>query len=415
MDAVQTERIRNAVLLATGAFYTTGYATVGLLAILATAVREVISRTWRWVPTSLDRPLVGLASAAVLSALFSEWRRDSIALSVLLALTMALSVRTVAAYAVGGTDRCLRFLMIWVAGGVAAALWVVVQSDPTGRIPATTPVLGTNGAGTTLAVAVVITMSLLGSRAPGRRWPLAAGLAVLLTGLVGTWARAAWLGAAAGVVALLAVGAQPRGRLATALILLVLMGLAAVLLPRWPELYAEVRSIGSLEANRNRIIIWSTVPKMIADYPLVGVGYGTFVFAYPRYRPPTAPELTPPFAHNLLLNAAAEMGVIGLVAIVALCTAGLASSWRWMVRSPRGSPERTVATTVLAALVALLANEMVDGTVMSVHIGFGFFALLALGAVGDRYLTAAAGPAAAGSRAVRTARHAQETPRAPTR
>jgi len=415
MDAMQTERIRNAMLLATIALYTVGYTARGLGVILLIAVLEAASRTWRWVSTPLDWPLIGFASAAILSALFSGWRWYSMALSVLLTLAMVISVRTVAAYAVMGVGRCLQFLMIWVTGGVAAAVWVVIQFDPTGRIPAGTASLGSNGAGTTLAVAAVIALSLLAGRAPGRRWPLVAGLAVLLAGLVGTWARAAWLGAAAGVVTLLAVGPPPRGRLALALFLLLAAGFGVILLPRWPALYTEVRSIGSLGVNRNRIVIWRTVPKMIADHPLVGTGYGTFGLVYPRYRPPDAPDLAPPTAHNLLLNAAVEMGLIGLVALVALCAAGLVSTWRWVIRSPPASPGKTVATAVLAALVAILANQLVDGTVMSVHIGFGFFALLTLGAVGDRYLTAAAGPAAAGSRAARTARPAQEIPRAPTR
>jgi O-antigen ligase len=241
--------------------------------------------------------------------------------------------------------------------------------------------------GTTLAVSAVITLSLLIGRAPGRPWSMAAVLAVLLAGLGATWARAAWLGAAAGVVTLMTLGVDRRVRLALALLTLLLVGLGAVLLPRWPAVYAEVRSIGSLEANKNRIAIWRAVPKMIGDHPVVGTGFGTFGLAYPQYRLPDSPDLMPPFAHNLLLNAAVEMGMFGLVAIVAVCAVGLASSWRWMTRSPRGSPERTVAATVLAALVALLANQLVDGTVMSVHVGFGFFALLALGAVGDRYLS----------------------------
>ena len=388
MDAVQTERIRNAILLATAAMYAVGYATHGLVWMLAVAVREAISKTWRWVPTSLDRPLVAFVAAAFLSALFSEWRRESLFYSTLLSLTVALSVRTVAAYAVGGAGRCQRFLMIWVAGGIVAALWVVVQFDPTGVLLPGTPPLGSNAVGTTLAVSAVITLSLLIGRAPGgRSWSMAAVLAVLLAGLVATWARAAWLGAAAGVVTLIALGVDRRVRLALALLTLLLVGLGAVLLPRWPAGYAEVRSIGSLEANKNRITIWRAVPKMIGDHPVVGTGFGTFGLAYPQYRLPNSPDLMPPFAHNLLLNAAVEMGMFGLVAIVAVCAVGLASSWRWMMRSPRGSPERTVAATVLAALVALLTNQLVDGTVMSVHVGFGFFALLALGAVGDRYLS----------------------------
>jgi O-antigen ligase len=386
MRGVWTERVRNGVLLATGAVYSAGYATVGLVVILALAAREAISRTWRWVPTSLDRPLAAFAAAAILSAVFSDWRRDSIALSVLLTVTMALSVRTVAAFAVGGTSGCRRFLMWWVAGGVAAASWGVLRFDPAG-IPAYPPALGPNGAGTTLAVAAILALGLLGSPTRGRRWPLVAGLAILLAGLVGTWSRGGWLGAAAGGLTLFAIAPPPRQRLALGAGLVLLVGLGALLLPRWPELDREIRSMLSLEANRNRIAIWRAVPRMVADHPLVGTGYGTFVHAYPRYRAPDVPELAPSTAHNLPLNTAAEMGLVGLLALVGLCASGFASAWRWVKRSAWGSVERSVATAVLAALVALLANQLVDGTIDSVHIGFGFFAFLTMAAVGDRYLS----------------------------
>jgi len=387
MDTVQTERIRNGVVLATAAVYAAGYATNGLVLMLAVAVREMISRTWRWIPTPLDRPLVAYAAIAFISALFSEWRRESLVFSIFLALTMALSVRTVAAYALGGAGRCLRFLTFLVAGGMVTALVAAMQFDPAGiRLPVTTA-LGSNAVGTTLALAVVIMLGLLTGRAPGPWWALIAVLAVLLFGLLATWARAAWLGAVAGTLVLVAVGVERRVRVALVFLGLFLIVLAAVLLPRWPALDKEVRSIGSLQANKNRITLWMALPKMIAEHPITGTGFGTFVFAYPRYRLPGAFDLNPPFAHNLLLNSLAEMGPGGLAAIVALCAMGLLSPWRWMTRSPRGSPGRTAAVTVLAALIALLASQMADGTLMSVHLSFGLFALLAVGAVGDRYLS----------------------------
>lgn len=385
MDAVRTERIRNAVVLATAALYSAGYATHGLLWLLLVSVRETVARTWRWVPTALDRPLLALVCAALLSAAFSQWRADSIAQAALLALTLAVSVRAVAALAVMGADRCLRFLTLWVAGGAVAALWVAVHLDPAGRHPAGTLVLGSNGAGMTLAVAAVIATGLLAGPSPAQRRLLVPGLAALLAGLLATWARGAWLGTVAGMLTVLAVGVHPRTRVALAVVALALVALGAALLPRWPALYAEVRSIGSLQANSNRLAIWRVAPAMIADHPIVGTGFGTFARAYPSYRLPESTDPAPPFAHNLLLNAAVETGALGLAATLAVCIAGLRSASRWATGSPWGTPGRTAGATVLAAL---LASQMVDGTVMAVHTGFGFFALLALGAAGERYLSA---------------------------
>mgnify|MGYP000170985098 CR=1 FL=1 len=105
-------------------------------------------------------------------------------------------------------------------------------------------------------------------------------------------------------------------------------------------------------------------------------------YAYARYRPPDAPEPESPFAHNLVLHFLAETGVVGTAGVAAVCGAGLRAAWHWTVRSPPGSRERTAATAVLAALVTLLVTQMFDGTALSVHLGFGFFALLALAATG---------------------------------
>jgi O-antigen ligase len=228
----------------------------------------------------------------------------------------------------------------------------------------------------------------------------------MAVGLVATWSRGAWLGAGAGLLTLLVLGLRVDRRLVVAgLALVAVLGLIAP--TRWPELWAEVQSLASLEANRGRIVIWTTTPRMIADHPVVGTGFGTFVTAYQRYRPPDAPDPEPPFAHNLFLNSAAEMGAVGLLAMVALCAAGLRAAARWVRRCPPGSDARTAALVVLSALVALLASQMVDGTVMSVHVGFGFFALLTLAAVGERGLRE---PEVAAADAARTARRARETP-----
>lgn len=385
MDTVPTERLRNAVLLATTAVYAAGYATNGLVLMIAVGIREAISRSWRWISTPLDRPLAAFLVAAFLSALFSDWPRQALTNSTLLLMTAVLSVRTVAAYVVGGAAQCRRFLTVWAAGGVAAALWILVQFDPTNtRLPGT-GTLGSNAAGTTLALSVVIALGLLLDQTFRRRWWLAAILPVISLGLVATWARAAWVGAAAGLITLMILGLERRARLVAAVLLFALVGAAAVELPRWRALNAEVRSIVSLEANHNRIVLWKALPRMIRDRPLLGAGFGVFGLAYPRYRLPDAPDPTPSFAHNLLLNALAETGVLGLVAVVALCATGLVSSWQWMTGSPRASSERAAAVTVVAALITVYVIQMVDSSIMYVHVAFGFFALLTLGAVGERY------------------------------
>jgi O-antigen ligase len=356
--------------------------------LLALSLGEALTRSWSWVRTSIDVPLLVLGLAAVASGLLSEWRVTSLALALLFVVTVVVSVRSVAAYAQGGSPYVIRLLLIWIAGGVAAALWGLARIGA-GWTFATTPALGENGLGTTLAVALTLTVGLaVTGRLPGR-WA-AAAISILLAGLILTRARGAWIGAAVGVAWAILAGAPRPARLRLLLGAATLTTLVLIVSARWPALHAEVRSIGSLEANRNRLLIWQAVPRMVADHPLLGTGFGTFLQAYPRYRSPEATELSPPFAHNLLLNFAAETGVVGLVALVALCTVSLLSAWRWAQRSPPSAEGRGPGIAVLAALLALLTNQLFDGSIMSVHLGFGFFALLVLGPLGAR--TAATGP-----------------------
>lgn len=401
---MQVARIRDAIFLVTCTLYTAGLATPGLVLLLVVAFIEVTRRAWRWISTALDRPLLALAGAALLSAVFSEWRGLSLRSFLLLVATATVSVWSTAAFAVGGTRRCLRLLAWWVAGGVATALWLAVLFDPTRLVPAALPWHASNPAGGTLAVALVIATGLLSRRRPRTRSLLLVGLPVIVAGLVATWSRGAWLSAAAGLLTQRVVGGRLDRRLALAAVVLA-AGLWVIVPTRWPELWTEMQSLASLEANRNRIVIWTTVPRMIADHPVVGTGLGTFFVAYPRYRPPDAPDLEPPFAHNLFLNSAVETGVVGLLAVVALCGAGLRAGVRWVRRTPPDSEARTLATVVLSALVTLLAHQMVDGTVTLVNIAFGLLALLTLAAAGERGLIGAGEADAA-----RTAHHAPETP-----
>jgi O-antigen ligase len=383
---VHLGRLRDAILLLAVAAYSAGYATPGLAVLFLLALVEAATRSWRWIPTAIDAPLLGLALAAVASALASQWRSVSLALALLFVLTAVVSVRSVAVYVCGGKENVVRLLRIWVAGGVAAALWGLARSGAAGWLAATTPGVGENGLGMTLAVALTLAAALAVTGLLHGRWTAGALIAALLAGLVLTRSRGGWLGAAVGVTAAILLGAPRPARLRLLLGTAVLTVAGLALLARWPVLAGEIRSLASPEAdaNRFRLIIWRAIPQMIADHPLLGTGYGTFVQAYPRYRLPEATELYPPFAHNIWLNFAVETGLLGVAALVALCVVSLRAAWRWVQRSPPSSEGRGAAVAVFAALLVLLTTQMFDGSIMSVHLGFGFLALLALGPLGIR-------------------------------
>ena len=58
--------------------------------------------------------------------------------------------------------------------------------------------------------------------------------------------------------------------------------------------------------------IWVSTISMIADHPFVGIGWGAYEFLYPQYNYYLAPSVN--HAHNLYLQAAAEVGIAGAIA-----------------------------------------------------------------------------------------------------
>lgn len=362
-----------------------GFALPPLAALAVVTAAEMRAAAARWIRSSLDRPLLAFGLAALASAATSQWPLTvllSVAVFALLALVI---VRSTLLYVRPGPARAGLLLRVWVAGAGAAAVWVLARAAAAGIRWPTGP-LERGGLGATLAVASVLAAGLLLAGPARPRW-LPAALALTLAALVATFSRASWLGLLAGLLTLLATG-RPRARLRLLAAGAVVVLAAAALLPRWPALDQEVRSIASVEANRNRLLLWRAAAEMVADHPLLGLGFGTFPLAYPAYKSPQARERAANFAHNIFLNVAAETGVLGLAAFAVLVAIALRSAWRRWRQAPAVSEARGLAAAVLAGLVAFLSIQLFEGTVMFAHLTVGLFVLLALGASGEQAVAA---------------------------
>jgi O-antigen ligase len=98
---------------------------------------------------------------------------------------------------------------------------------------------------------------------------------------------------------------------------------------------------------------WRGSAAMVADHPVLGVGWANFGLYYPRYRLPLAvEEVKDP--HNVFVRGFAELGVVGGVLFVAFAL------WiGWALTRPNTPPEQTTAATgrlrAVAWLIALPA------------------------------------------------------------
>lgn len=225
----------------------------------------------------------------------------------------------------------------------------------------------------------------LGVSDPSRLRPvglLAFGLT--LAGLVLSLSRGGLLAAGGAIAVMLAVRPFRRAAALTAIlgILVVLLGGGSALggVQEVDIVTKRLESVsGAAQGADPRVQLWSTVPEIIADYPLFGVGAAGFASVSPRYGL-LDPYTSEPFdhAHNIPLTVLAELGLVGFAVLVWMSVALALTVVRAWRRS-EGS-ERALAFAVTASLVSVALQGMVDYNVRS-NVIVGAFAVLAACAV----------------------------------
>ncbi|MBI2424403.1 MAG: O-antigen ligase family protein [Candidatus Hydrogenedentes bacterium] len=151
------------------------------------------------------------------------------------------------------------------------------------------------------------------------RWIL---FALLLSALILSGARSAWLAALGGMGALF-WAASPAGRVKLGYAAVAAGLLAAVIIFAVPEVYQKLS--GSLESTdagvRGRLWFWAGAIRMIGDHPILGVGPGAYAYWSPLYQGAAAQqgghyhnELLTLHPHNDMLELLATCGAAGVLA-----------------------------------------------------------------------------------------------------
>jgi O-antigen ligase len=219
-----------------------------------------------------------------------------------------------------------------------------------------------------------------GAGAAGRARRLAYALAAVpvVLALALSFSRGALLlGVPAGLAAVLLLWDRRRGALALGA--LAVIGVPAlVVLMQSPSLASRLDFTG--EAARMRLNLWQSGLAMVADHPLLGVGLDNFLYAYRgHYIRPEAwhePDLSHP--HNVALDYATRLGLLGLAAGLAL----QAAFWRAALHAWRRVRAEPLAAALVAGLIGgmadTLAHGMVDNSYFLIDLAVVFMATLAL-------------------------------------
>ena len=211
----------------------------------------------------------------------------------------------------GGRALSLMFLSSAIASAFGVILFVSKGASFASRARGLSGHYMTFGGQLLLIASIAVGVALM-ARTPRWRWGAAATAAIAVIALVCTYTRSAWMGFVVSCFVMLAI---VRRRWLPAMVAAIALG--AVLAPAGlKERLASSFQPGHVH-NRERTLMWEAGGRMFRDRPWTGVGLQDLRSLYPTYRSPEAHE-TPGHLHSNLVQIAASMGVVGLIAFALL-------------------------------------------------------------------------------------------------
>ena len=200
-------------------------------------------------------------------------------------------------------------------------------------------------------------------------------------GIVLSGTRSSILGLALGIVVML-LGMKPRFRVLHGVLLTgaVIAFLGFLLSPAGHLLRSRVAQWVQDAKGGPRLMLWRDSLKMVRERPVLGYGPDTFAREFPRFQSVefarAYPDSSHESPHNILLDAAVEQGIAGLLVLGLLIGTAMYACYRAMLR------ERWRAA-LLGALVAILVAHQFACFTAPTALAFYLIAVLAAVPVTD--------------------------------
>ncbi len=357
-------------------------------------LRGRVAGWWRRDRVLVVNLIAVLAYLVVVVLSVGVAENKSLALKEVIKWTEVLILLGVALTLIRSVEDVHRIAWVMIAAGICQALlgywqWIQVTGSHSSNA-ATLRVFGTFGQPNPFAgylnFGLLLALALaLFARDARERWLAGGAAAIIAFAAVLADSRGAELGLAAAIVVLLIVAWQ-RERLAGIALLvglpvLTVAWFAGVIPTHLREDLLQQVSLGPVNAAnfsiQERLAHWVAGLRMFHAHPLLGVGAGNYSTAYARYQ--VSPDWFEALghAHNYYINAAAETGILGLVAIFSVAGISLFAGWRAVrAQAAHSRPEVQIgwalALGLLAALVAHSVHNLTDDLfVHGIELQFG--------------------------------------------
>jgi O-antigen ligase len=336
-------------------------------------------------PADLRHPAVRAAAALLLAVLTStvlSGANGSAGVVVALRYLSYLAVTVVILDTVRRGLPARRVMAVFTVSCAAAGIAGLVGFLAAGGGRAAGPLEDANDFAFFLIAALPFSIVLAGFGGRARLLWGAAGV-VLAVSALATFSRGGLLGMAAIAAVGVLVGALRVRVLAVAATVVVLTALTiAVVAPQVVERsLAEKEHVAGSNVT-SRFASWTIAAEMTADRPVLGHGPGAYRTEALRYVPPGTADTTHlDVAHQMYLDVASELGLVGLGAFLAMIGAGIAGAWR-AVRSAAAPTARGSAALATGVLMSL-AGCLVAASFLSEQYYLPVWLLVALGAALD--------------------------------
>ncbi len=142
--------------------------------------------------------------------------------------------------------------------------------------------------------------------------------------------------------------------------LLIAIAIAVILVMTFSSPYVQDRLAGIFDLhhpeNASRLMLWKTGMKMLADYPLLGIGDIDMHELYLNYMEPGDPAQHGHF-HNMIVQFLVTLGVIGFIVVAAM----FVRIWQVEWKAYRQAKDDWFAGSLALAGLAVFVGFQVNG------------------------------------------------------
>jgi putative inorganic carbon (hco3(-)) transporter len=320
---------------------------LAVLLVLAWVVRRCRGRLYDGPRSPVLVAALGFAVVLLLATALHN--NGQAGLDVLLRYAGFLAVLFVLADAMRGGLRPDRLARVYVAACAVAAscglLTFAVGADR--RVGG--PIGDPNDFAFFLLPAVALGIAV--RRTTQRRWPWDLATVVVLVAVLGTLSRGALVGLAAMVVVAVLTGmVRLRSAVALTSVVAVVTGLVALTFPALVSVSLQQKDFVARQNVSERLDLWHAAAAMTVEHPVLGMGPGAFALRHGDFLTSLPDDVNHPLdvSHNTWLELSSELGVLGLLAFLAMLAVAFGQAWPVRRRDP-------VAAAVCAGLVGTAA------------------------------------------------------------